>query len=76
MILEVGPTYLIHILELFTPPLYLKCGIYVLMDVGGRIIRGGIQRATKVSIEARLLGFLNNWTNESTVLSGFLKKPR
>ena len=35
-----------------------------------------IQRAPIVSIEARLLGFLNYLTNEHTVLPGFLEKHR
>ena len=38
--------------------------------------RGGIQRALKVSIEGRLLGFLNELANESAALSGFLKEHR
>ena len=45
------------------------------MQFEAEITRVGIQRAPKVSIEARLLGFLNELTNERMVLSGFLKKP-
>ena len=60
----------------FTLYIYVGIQIYVCMYICSRNYRGGIQRATKISIEARLLGFLNYLTNERTVPPGFLKKHR
>ncbi len=52
------------------------CLSYFYPEEGSSSTRGGIQRAPKVSIEWRLLGFLANLPNESTVLPGFSQETQ
>ncbi len=56
--------------------MYIKQTLLTNSQVVKLLLQRGIQRVPKVSIKGGLLGFLNDLTNESTVLPSYLKKPQ